>query len=252
MTVYDVAARPSMLLRLVIGVLVSAIIPESAHLHEQGNKEALRRLYINMVRYSYLMILPLLAVLYAHMGGLLRAWVGDQFRAHSELALILITGYLVMPISAVANTMVVGLQKVRETLWIPVVATSINLVVSVVLLQYIGLAGLMVGIVVSQLFSFIPYAHAMGRFVGFHINDLYKPLLTPVLVALGSFLINAAAQHWLQGLTWVIGTIAAVTLVANLALTYCFMLQPGERAFLLDRMRAFWVRISPGPGNGVQ
>lgn len=251
MTVYDVAARPATLLRLVMSMLVSAIIPESARLSEQGDKETLRKLYVNMVRYSYLVILPLLAVLFAHMGGLLRAWVGDQFRAYSELALILLTGYLILPISAVANTMVVGLQKVRETIWIPITGTAINLVVSIVSLQYIGLAGLMLGTVASQLFTFVPYAHAMGRFVGFSVKELYRPLLKPVLVALVSLVVNVSAQRWLMGLTTLIGIIAAVSLAINLALNYRFMLQPNEQAFLVERVRSFWSRVSPGQGPGT-
>jgi O-antigen/teichoic acid export membrane protein len=69
MTVYDVVARPANMLRLTITIINSAVIPEVARLHHLNDLTSIRKLYINLVRYAYLILLPILVLLYVYIGG---------------------------------------------------------------------------------------------------------------------------------------------------------------------------------------
>jgi O-antigen/teichoic acid export membrane protein len=250
MTIYDIVARPAMLLRVIMGVIISALIPEAAQLHEQGKLKEIRKLYINLVRYAYLMILPMLAILFAHINTLVGAWVGQQFEPYAYLALILLAGYLILPVSAVANTMVVGLEKVRQTIWIPIVGTSLNLLLSATLLHFIGLPGLFVGALASQMFTVVPYARYMGRLLEFTTNELIGPVLPLFAVAGVSFGLNWVAGSVLQEQLPGLITVAFITGAANLLVNLRFFLKPGERRFLVERLRGFREKLSPDTARG--
>ena len=245
MTIYDIVARPAMLLRVIMGVIVSALIPEAAQLHEQGKLEEIRKLYLNLIRYAYLIMLPMLAILFAHINDLIRFWVGQQFEAHAQLALILLGGYLILPVSAVANTMVVGLEKVRQTIWIPIVGTTLNLLLSATMLYFIGLPGLLLGALASQIFTVVPYARFMGRFLGFTTMDLVGPVLPVFAAAIVSFGLNWAAALMLDEQLLGLAVVVLVTGAANLLVNLRFLLRPNERQFLAERLRRFRDKLSP-------
>ncbi len=247
-TTYDVVARPSMMLRVVFGVITAAVIPEVAMLHERKDTTAIFSLYKNLIRYAYLIILPLLAVLFAHIDTLLSVWVGEAFESDSYLALILLAVYLVIPAPAIASTMVVGLEQVRQTIWIPIVATVINVVLSIILLQHIGLAGLLIASLCAQAFNVVPYVRFMKRFLGFSYRDIVLPVLPAWGLALGFYFLNllvrfVGARHHI-----VLLAIAGCLALVNYGLYYWFLLSSEERAFLWERFGKVAVRLRGASG----
>jgi O-antigen/teichoic acid export membrane protein len=243
MTIFDVVARPSLLLRVILGTVVSAIIPEAAQLHERGEKTRIRDLYLNLIRYSYLITLPILAVLFAHIHDLMRLWVGAELAEHAYLSLILLAGYLVLPASAVANTMVVGLERVRQTIWIPIVGTVLNLMTAIILLHLIGLPGLLIGTLVSQVFTAVPYVRFMRHFTGFAYSDLVHPVIPVFLVGLGSYLVNVIARLVSPDDIWLLAAVATLTLGGSYIMSVRYLLSPEERSFLAERL----ARLRGGP-----
>ena len=243
MTIYDVVSRPANLLRLVMSVLNSAIVPEVARKHQLNDIPAIRILFINMVRYAYLLLLPVLAILGVYIKDLLRLWVGSEFVSHSYLALILLAVYIVLPIPSIASTMVVGLEKVRQTIWIAIVSTIINIVLSVSLLHVMGLAGLLVATLCAELFGLVPYLLAMRKFLDFEIYQIIKPLL-PIAMVNIVFLIFHVLQRWMFSGHAIIFTVFAVLIVlANYLANYRYLLGDSEKAFLRDRAIAIRGRI---------
>jgi|GEM_PF-777887 len=237
MTVYDVVSRPANLLRLVLSVLNSAIIPEAARLHQIDDLTSLKLLFINLVRYAYLLLLPLVAGLYVFMDYLLHGWVGAQYADHSYLALILLSVYLVLPIPSIASTMVVGLEKVKQTIWISVAYTIIKVLLSLILWQSFGLAGLLLGTLGAELFYFLPYLKAMEKFLVFGWKEIMRPL-----AGIGAVAAGAAACHLTIRLVFpekyvLIAFLAITVSLLHAAVNYRFLLRPDERQFLMQKLR---------------
>ena len=245
MTIYDVIARPAMLLRLVLGVINSAVIPEIAGLHEKNDVAAIKDLYLRLVRFAYLVLLPILAILFVYIGDMLRLWVGETFVPHAYLAMILLAVYLILPIPSIASTVVVGLEKVKQTIWIPITATIINLVLSITLLHMIGLAGLLIATLVSQTFALPFYLSRMMRFLNFRIGDIAPPLAWTAALAGTSFGINLLARHLLPGNIPAAIIIAGVTFGLNGYINYTCLLSSGEKMFLLERISKIRARLTP-------
>lgn len=235
MTVYDVVSRPANLLRLVMTILNSAVIPEVARRHHLGEIDAIAKLYINMVRYAYLAILPFLAVLFTYMSDLLGLWVGEQFTDSASLALILLAVHLVLPIPSIASTVVVGLEKVRQTIWIPITSTVINIVLSLVLLKLMGLAGLLIGTLCADTFGVIPYTAAMKRFLRLNLRQLVRPLVPIGLSSLVFLAFHTGLLRLFEHqLLIIIG--ATATFILHIAFNYRYLLSEEERIFLHRRL----------------
>lgn len=248
MAIYDVIARPSMVLRVILSVANGAVVPEVSRLHELGDKRAIWKIYVNIVRYIYMFLLPLLAAAYVYMDDVLRLWVGDEFAAYAPAALILLSTYLVLPIPSVASTVVVGLEKVRQTIWIPVVSTVINAGLSLLLLQFMGLAGLVTATLVAEAFAVIPYAAAMNRLVHGSWTELFRPILGVAVAAAAAFcvhlLIDSASEVAL-----VKAGLSLVVVTGGWLLNYRVMLNSSERSFVSERMRTYVGTVSRSAGE---
>ncbi|MCK5126024.1 MAG: oligosaccharide flippase family protein [candidate division Zixibacteria bacterium] len=246
MAIYDVVSRPANLLRLVLSILNSAVVPEVARLHHLNDLAAIRKMYINLIRYAYLIILPVLALLGVYINDFLRLWVGNEFVPHSHLAIILLAVYAILPIPSVSSTVVVGLEKVKQTIWIAIVATVINIILSLTLLQYLGLAGLLIATLVADLFCVLPYLFAMKRFLDFSIKQLATSLL-PIAIISVLFL----AAHTVQRLIFsdyavILFLFAAVLFCGNCLVNYRYLLQDKEKLFLRERIKAAANKIGKG------
>jgi len=247
MTVYDVVSRPANLLRLVMTILNSAVIPEVARRHHLGEIDAIAKLYINMVRYAYLIILPFLIVLFTYMSDLLGLWVGEQFTDSAPLAMILLAVHLVLPIPSVASTVVVGLEKVRQTIWIPITSTVINIVFSLVLLKFLGLAGLLIGTLCADAFGVIPYTAAMKRFLRLNLRQLVRPLAPIGLSSLVFLAFHTGLLRLFEHqMLIIIG--ATATFILHITFNYRCLLSGEERIFLHLRLADIRDRLTGRQG----
>lgn len=236
MTIYDVIARPAALLRLVMSILNSAVIPEVARLHENSDIAAIKNLYITLVRVAYLILLPILAVLYVYIGDLLHLWVGETFVPHAYLAAIFLSVYLVLPIASVASTVVIGMEKVKQTIWIAILATGINIVLSIVLLHFLGLAGLLVATLCSYLVSAPLYLWVMMKLLDFRIGDVMRPVLLIALPAAASCLLNLLLHYVLNGYYLLMGVVGIAILAVNYVFNFACLLTAREKDFLKERL----------------
>jgi hypothetical protein len=140
--------------------------------------------------------------------------------------------------------MVVGLEKVRQTIWIPIVGTSLNLLLSVILLQYIGLPALLIGALAAPIFTVIPYARFMKQLLGFEFSQLTGPLLPVVATAALSFGINLAVHTLFGDQLFLLAGVATATILANFLVNGRYFLEPHERLFLIDWLASTWNRVS--------
>jgi len=237
LAVYDVIARPSNLLRVPEGVVGISIIPETAHLRELGKKQEIGALYLRLVRYTYLILVPLATVIGAFIPDLIRVWVGSEFVAHSYLVLILLAAFVIAPAPSLAFNVIVGLEKIKHALWISVAATALNAVLSVILLQFLGLAGLLISTLAGQAFMVVPYVRKLSEYTGLELSDLGKAIARIMLLVLPFVAVDVVIRYFLRDHVVTMFGVAALLTLVHLWLEFRLLLDRNERAFLLDRLR---------------
>ena len=245
MSIYDIVIRPANLIRIAITTINSAIIPDVARLHANEDTAGIRRLYVNLVRYAYVATLPALAVLYGHMESFLNLWVGPELGQNYRLAWVILAAYFVSPIAAVASTMAVGLELVKKVLWISVVASIINIVLSVVLLKHFGLLGLLLGTLAAELFMVGPYLSKMMQILEMELGEIVRAISGSLLLTIPVVAAHLYTHYRFHDELGVWLPVAAVLTLVHLTLNYRFILSAGERTFLLARLGIISKRGEP-------
>ena len=246
LAVYDVVVRPANLLRLVLTITNSSLIPEVARLDRLGEKSRIRDLYLGMVRYAYLILLPLVLLIGVYAEQLLSVWVGSALAVHWPLVLILLSVYLIQPIASVASTVVVGLERVRQTMWIAILGTVVNIVLSLMLVRRFEIAGLLTATLVAQLLMIGPYVRVMGKLLDMSIVSLLKPIgriLATAVPFLAAHLVLRTQFHTTNGTVLIA---AGVITFTHLGANYRLLLSDEEREYVLGRLLAYKARIAPG------
>jgi len=245
MAIYAVVVRPANLIRMLISILNSAIIPEVARLHHNKETARIRTLFINLVRYAYLIILPLLTVTYTYMDNLLSLWVGREFAPYSYMAVVMLSVYLLAPIPAMASTILTGLELIKKTIWISIVASIINIVLSLILLRSMGLVGLLVATLVAEIFIVFPYLAMMMRFLEMRAWEVLRPMLQIIAVAVPFAVLNAGvhATFGRHPIVWI--PVVAILTLGHYAVNYEFLLSTEEKVGVFSKLKIHKARAIP-------
>ncbi len=235
MGIYDVVVRPANLIRTVISVLNAAVIPEVARLHHQKEIAQIRALYIKLVRYAYLLMLPILVVVAVYMDMLLQVWVGVELAQYAYLALVILSVYLIAPVVSMASTIVVGMELVKKTIWISIVASIINMVLSIVLVKSIGLLGLLSATLIAQVFMVFPYVYMMQHVLEMNIKQLFGPIMNILAVAI-LFVLGNMVLRLLCADTIIMILIAGSLALGHTFINYRYLLNVEERTYLLQKL----------------
>ena len=246
LTIYDVVVRPATLLRLVLTITNASLIPEVARLDQLGEKDQIRTLYIGLVRYAYLILLPIVLLVGIYAKQLLTLWVGSELAVHWPLVLILLSVYLVQPIASVASTVVIGMERVKQTLWIAILGTVINVSLSLALVSRFEIAGLLTATLVAQLIMVGPYVWTMGRLLEMRISSLLLPIVRIVGAAIPIAALHLAVRTGLMVNDGLMLIAASLLVGVHLGANYRLLLSNEERAYLVDRLLSYKSRLAPG------
>ncbi len=236
MAVYDVVNRPAALVRVLAGMVYSAIIPEVARLKHQNDTALIKSLYLRLVRYSYLLIMPPIVAISVHASQLLGVWVGPEFTQYGPMVWVLMLVALINPVASVASTVVVGLDMVKQTVWISVMGTLINVAVGAILIGTMGVMGLLIGVLAAEALMAVPYFVVMNRILHIRTMEVIAPLARITVAAVGF-----SALHYplpMRGFeTTGFITVVGVLVLAHYGFQFLLLLDSSERRFLLERLR---------------
>ena len=243
---YDVVVKPSNFVRVPDTVVGTSIIPEVARLSALGRKDEIAGLYVRLIRYTYLMLVPLAAFLAVFIADLLQIWVGDQFVPYAYIVHILLLAFMLAPVSTEAFLAIVGLKKIGEAIWISIVGTVLNAVLSLILLQYIGLAGFPLATVAMYAFMFWPYLKKIEQNVGLKPKAVLSAIGRTLALAIPFAGIYLLVAHFLRDYTALMLGVAVLVGVGHLTAEYRWLLFDRERVFIKGR-----IGLSSGKGLGV-
>jgi O-antigen/teichoic acid export membrane protein len=206
---YEVVYKIHATAALMLSIAPSAVMPAAAYLGATEDEEQLRALYLRGTRYAVALCTPvsLAALLYAE--PLIRTWVGASYVDLAGPTRVFLLYPVLVAVHVVGVTMLVGLGRMREMLYLSPAAVLLNLVLSLALVPRLGLVGVVWGTLAGYVVIWVPYVRLMLRSFGFTFGAWVRGTLLPNLpgaaVQLGAgFLtlrvVEAAGQLWQVGL----------------------------------------------------
>ena len=247
---YSVAQRLSELSQTLTDQFTKVLEPLASQLDAEKDLAGLRALFLTSTRVTLAIFLPVACGFTILSVPFLTLWVGAAYAHQPELVTILMLAVLLDTMATPGILIVQGMARHQPLAWIALGSGLLNLALSIILAQRVGLVGVAVGTLVPTTVEVaclvLPY---QLRTIGTPVRDYILAAVLPALLpALPLCLWLNAALIWFQptswfGLFWVGGVGAGIYSLVYLSLPATAL----ERRSLLRFARPYLARLGRPP-----
>jgi len=217
-------------------LLASAVIPAASELDILHDAESLKNLFLRGTKYMTSFFLALAIPIILLSKQILVYWMGNDFGSHYLLVVVFIAHLFFNFNHLFAYYLLVGMNKIRFTLWYYVSSASLNLALSVVLVQKIGLIGVVLGTVIS--YAILEPVFVWYNFKTFNVKlGIYcREVLCQVYPQAGAtaLLLYLLKTYYLPRSLVEVGIFAILSATFYLVLFYFFGTKDWERRSLVS------------------
>lgn len=179
-TPYALSRRLSDVARILTDQFLKVLLPLASELHATDDRARLRALYLVSTRLTLVSFMPFACILILLAGPLLTAWVGATYAPYAPLVIILTIAGLIDMSQWAASHVLQGMGRHRPLAYMSIASGIANLVLSVVLIQFLGLIGVALGTLVPTsiecLLFVMPYAL---RMLGISWREALREIILP-------------------------------------------------------------------------
>jgi O-antigen/teichoic acid export membrane protein len=230
MTIYDIVTKPIIPLRMVIQILNTALIPEIANYYKEKKYQEIMKLYVKLVKYTYIIILPLSFILLFYIDVILSIWIDKSYSGYSYLSIIVIFTYLLLPISAISGTIITGLKAVDKILLTMSISAFVNLILSIVFIGQVGISGLLIATLIAEYYLVIPYNKKLEKILDIK-SLIYSKFFKLLLFHVPMIMLLVLIKIYLNN-NFISIIVAFIFLLIQYVLNYKFLLNAEEKQFL--------------------
>lgn len=231
---YEAAAKFQGFVAQLTTFTISAAMPMASQLDAQGRRETLRTLFLRGTKYSLALLCPVIVVLIVVARPLLQRWLGAVFATQALAAQLLISHQILTSGVVLGDTMITGLGQLRRRVPYAVALASLNLAISLALVQRLGILGVVLGTTIPYFIDFPIHVRlllrtldvSVSRWVGETVLPIYPLLVVPLGVSL--LLVRTGLSASLLG----IAAIGIVSVALYWSAVAVWGLRPSERAEL--------------------
>jgi O-antigen/teichoic acid export membrane protein len=243
-TLYEAAGKMQSLVTQVGGLSASALLPFASQLGAEGRSDSLQTLFFRGTKYVMAIVVPVTLGLMILARPIITHWLGPSFAAQSTAAQVLLAYQLIGTGCVVGESIMVSRGHAKRRLFNSVfVVTLGNLVVSVLLVQRIGIMGVVIGTALPWFIDFPWRLRVTLTEVDVSLWDWLRHSVGPVYLSL----IPATAVALLCYLTPLVDSLLGLAVVGALTVGAAWLslamfgLTPVERAevaAITGRLRA--------------
>ncbi|MFI5009045.1 MAG: lipopolysaccharide biosynthesis protein [Solirubrobacterales bacterium] len=185
--VYEVALRPHNGMRLISGLVGSALISTSSRLAAQDRAERLRDLIVVGSLYSVVLTVPCVILTLILAQPILEAWVGHGYGRYAIYVQIFVSYWLLNANAGVLYSAITGMGRIRLFVWFTVVGAVVALVLSIVLTIAWGTVGVIWGTVIPSWIGLPIWMYFALRRVGISKTRYAREVLIPGYVPIAAW-----------------------------------------------------------------
>jgi O-antigen/teichoic acid export membrane protein len=218
-TPYAISRRLSETPRMLSDQFIRVLLPVASQLNAEKNQDQLRRMYLASTRIGLASFLPVATGVAVLAAPFLTAWVGAEFAQYAYLVWILALASLFATSQWPAGVILQGMSKHRYLAFTSLASGLANLILSLILVQRIGLLGVALGtlipVTIEALFFVLPYAM---REIGVRPWEAVREMVLPALVpTIPMFIVLYLLRETLRpGSIWMILFVAGIGLLVYL------------------------------------
>jgi O-antigen/teichoic acid export membrane protein len=197
--IYYSSYVPAQVLWQMMFRLPSNAAPAMSEMHGLGETGSIRGSYLRLLRYGFLLSIPLSLILWVVHRELVHIWVGNANYAGKAMTLSLALIVFVSAPNAICGTVLTCIGRVRTiSFWVMSEGIT-NLGLSLFLARRFGLQGVAVGTAISAMLHFPIYLAVTTQAVGSNLDQLWNHLRPLVIPTISTFVVAAAAPMFVKG-----------------------------------------------------
>jgi len=189
--IYAVALKINEYAFLLSKQLVNVLTPLISELKENKEDETIKYLLLDIAKYVTATGALITLTIYVFSKELLLFWVGPDFLQANVPLLLLMTSFLLTIPELIASNVLMMTGEHAFTAKVSISSIIIDLGASLILVQFIGLAGIAMGTLISTVANNVAVTlHKASKLYAFpyhhYLTKVYLPVLLPGIVLVGS------------------------------------------------------------------
>jgi O-antigen/teichoic acid export membrane protein len=219
-TSYSLGTKIAQMIENFTDPLIDTFFPFASEVHAAAEPGSLRRLLTNGTRISLILAAPALTIAGWYGGDLIAWWLGAEFVAASLPVLQVFLAIVGLSIfEATAARILLGVGQVRFDAAVSVGSAALNLTLSLILVQRIGIIGVayasLIPCFIGKVLVSLPYT---CRITGTPIAGFLVRAIAPAgVIAAACLGIMAATSGWFDNRVWAVVAHTAAAGVVTLA-----------------------------------
>lgn len=150
LTYYNIAFKVFDVLRYGFSLISSTLVPVTSEIAATMNKERLSLLFKKASKYTTLSMFPIVIFFFFYSDKMIHLWMGSSFGTSVVLSQMFIASLFFTALVSSGSEMMTGMNKLKVLVKYNGVGSLINLVASVILVQKIGVYGVVVGTLIGS------------------------------------------------------------------------------------------------------
>lgn len=236
---YEVAFRIQSLATLVMVMASSAVLPAAAYNAIRSDNDKQREMYLRGTKYGIALVLPITIAALLYTRPLLVTWVGAQYTSVTTPARLFLVFPLFGCINQVGVAMLIGLGKAKRVLKLQIVSVGLNLIMSIVLVSWLGLSGVVLGTLIGGLIVWLPYLHLLLATFEVEPREWLRRVVVPNMPGTGAQLgLGLVTIRWASQLDrlWQVVVLCGASCLIHVVAFAVVGLQTSELRHLTDRL----------------
>lgn len=200
---YEVAANFASKVKDIPSALISAILPAVSGLDINTDNELLHKIYSRSLKYVVLISFPLLALTLLLAHPFINLWLGQGYEKSVLTLQILLTSYMYNIMTGPGFTILNGIGKPNYGVKSSLLASILNLIISITLIIKLGFFGAVYGTALSIIIAatyFILVFHKVMQISLF--ETIYNITLKPCMASVLSYILTFVVLKQLSTIGW--------------------------------------------------
>ncbi|WP_024461938.1 oligosaccharide flippase family protein [Marinimicrobium sp. LS-A18] len=196
-THYYIGARLVEFLGMMLSQATNMFVPIFTQYFSRDDQSELREKLIFVTRINFFIALICAGGLTILGDAFIRSWMGDGYRDAYWVMVILLIGRMIGFANHPLNSALYAANRHHIIAKIDVIEVIVNLVLSLILVQYLGLIGVALGTMIPLVFFRIIFLPLYGcRAIGISMLDYYRSFVRPALVVMPLLIAFYALMQW--------------------------------------------------------
>ncbi len=188
-TYYDIAQKIHALVRQIHGYVHGLTLVDSSRAYGEENYEYIKKLIYSGVKLNIIIVLPVVFITMIFAEPFIKIWLGSEYLITVPYIRLFVSYFFVVVITTVPTNILIGKGDIKFFSVIAVINGLINLILSVILVQWFDVMGVIIGTVIPYLITFPISLYYIVKRVDFSLKFmLTKSVLKPYIVNILFFL----------------------------------------------------------------